>query len=148
MAKRPPCPPGFPWLSPYLTVKDSDKSLDFYQQAFGFEKRMAMPMPDGRTGHAEMNYRGAVIMLSPEGAYGGSCMSPASSGHPTPVGLYVYCDDVDALYKRATAAGAVAKSPPQDMFWGDRVCQLTDPDGHSWSFATNVADFDPSKAPK
>jgi len=53
-----------------------------------------------------------------------------------------------ALYKRATAAGAVSKSPPQEMFWGDRVCQLTDPDGHSWTFATNVGDFDPSKAPK
>jgi PhnB protein len=38
--------------------------------------------------------------------------------------------------------------PPQDMFWGDRMCNLLDPDGHSWSFATNVADFDPSKVPQ
>jgi uncharacterized glyoxalase superfamily protein PhnB len=33
------------------------------------------------------------------------------------------------------------------MFWGDRLCKLMDPDGIIWNFATNVADFDPSKAP-
>ena len=31
----------------------------------------------------------------------------------SPVGLYVYCDDVDALYARATAAKAKADGPPQ-----------------------------------
>jgi uncharacterized glyoxalase superfamily protein PhnB len=34
------------------------------------------------------------------------------------------------------------------MFYGDRVVKLTDPDGHLWYFATNVADFDPSTALK
>jgi uncharacterized glyoxalase superfamily protein PhnB len=37
---------------------------------------------------------------------------------------------------------------PQDMFYGDRVCTLVDPDGHIWYFATNVADFDPAKMSK
>jgi uncharacterized glyoxalase superfamily protein PhnB len=138
-----------PWLTPYLTVKDPDAALDFYQRAFGFEKRFAMPGPDGRTAHAEIGYRDAVIMLGPEcvGTENPS-KSPATTGVPSPVGLYVYCDDVDALFARATKAGAKAALPPQDMFWGDRMCSLTDPDGHGWSFATNVADFDPSKAPK
>lgn len=61
------------------------------------------------------------------------------------MGLYVYVEDVDALFARATAAGAKGERPPQDMFYGDRVCQVIDPDGHSWSFGTNVADFDPTK---
>ena len=43
--------------------------------------------------------------------------------------------------------GAKAVFPPQNMFWGDRICKLTDPDGHVWNFATNVEDFDPSKVP-
>ena len=34
------------------------------------------------------------------------------------------------------------------MFYGDRVCTLNDPDGFTWSFATNVADFDPNNVPK
>src|SRR6266852_6173212 len=126
MSKRPARPAGCPWLMPYLIVKDADAALDFYQRAFGFEKRMAMPGPDGRTKHAEVAWRDAVIMFSPEGGGGGGCMAkaPATSGIDSPVGLYVYCDDVDALYARATKAGAKSVMPPQDMFWGDRMCSL------------------------
>jgi PhnB protein len=147
MAKRPAKPSGASWLSPYLTVKDVDAALDFYQRAFGFEKRMSMPGPDGRTMHAELIFRDIVILLGPEG---NQCPSkaPVTTGIAPPIGLYLYCEDVDKLVARATAAGATAASPPQDMFWGDRVCQLRDPNGYTWNFATNVGDFDPSKMPK
>jgi uncharacterized glyoxalase superfamily protein PhnB len=134
-------------MMPMLTVRDADAALDFYQRAFGFEKRMAMPGPDGRTKHAEMVYRDQAIMFGPEGQPGCPARSPTTSGVPAPVGLYLYCDDVDTLCARATAAGAKTVSAPADMFWGDRMCNLTDPDGHVWCFATNVADFDPSKVP-
>ncbi len=63
MSQRPPRPEGFPWLSPYLTVRDGDASLDFYQKAFGFEKRMAHAGPDGKTSHAEMTWRDSLFML-------------------------------------------------------------------------------------
>src|SRR5262249_37081822 len=151
MSQRPARPQGSPWLSPYLTVKDSDAAIDFYQRAFGFNKRFAMPGPNGHTGHVEMVWQDALIMFGPEADWekaGCQVRCPATSGVPSPVSLYVYCDDVDKLFARATAAGAKAVSPPTDMFWGDRMCTLTDPDGHTWNFATNVADFDPSKAPK
>jgi uncharacterized glyoxalase superfamily protein PhnB len=134
------------WLAPYLTVKDAAAAIDFYSRAFGFEKKFAMPGPDGKLAHTEMTYRDCVIMFGPE-REGMPCQSPATSGHPSPVVLYAYCDDVDALFARATAAGAKAVSAPQTMFYGDRVCNVTDPDGHSWYFATNVADFDPANAP-
>ena len=148
MSKRPPRPPGAPWLSAYLIVKDADAALDFYQRAFGFQKHMAMPGPDGRTRHAEVIWQDALIMFSPEGTNPGcQARAPATSGLDSPVGLYVYCEDVDALYARAVKAGAKGVKPPQDMFWGDRMCKLTDPDGHVWNFATNIADFDPSKVP-
>jgi PhnB protein len=147
MSKRPPRPQGSPWLTPYLTVRDADAALEFYQRAFGFEKRFSMKGPDGRTAHVEITWREAVIMFGLEGDRDGcKVKAPVTSGVTPPIGLYVYCDDVDALYARATAAGAASVSAPQDMFWGDRMCRLRDPDGHDWSFATNVADFDPSKA--
>lgn len=148
MPTRPPKPAKMSWLAPYLVVKDADAAADFYTRAFGFEKRFSMPMPDGRTGHTEMAYRDSVIMFGPEAGYGGVCKTPANLGVMSPVGLYVYCDDVDALYSRATAEGASADGPPQTMFYGDRMVKLTDPDGHIWYFATNVADFDPAHAPK
>ena len=143
MSQRPARAAGMPWLSPYLSVQDADAALDFYQRAFGFEKRMVMPGPDGRTKHAEMTYHDMVIMFGT----GGKAQAPDTTGVTSPVGLYLYCEDVDALYQRATAAGVKAVSPPTDMFYGDRVCELHDPDGLAWWFATNIADFDPSNVP-
>jgi uncharacterized glyoxalase superfamily protein PhnB len=123
-------------LSPYLTVASCEAALAFYQRAFGFEKREAVPGPDGRTMHAEMNYQDGLIMMGVEGAYGSVARAPRTTGTATPVGLYVYCEDVDALHARAVAAGAVTVTPPQDTFWGDRMCRVLDPDGHAWNFAT------------
>ena len=146
MANRPAKPSNMPWLTPCLTVKDVDAAAAFYEKAFGFEKHFAMPGPDGRTIHAEVGWRDAAIMIGPESAKR-SRKSPATTGVQPSNSLYVYCDDVEALFKRATAAGATGESAPKDMFWGDRTCTLIDPDGYFWSFATNVADFDPAKAP-
>lgn len=148
MSKRPARPAGMPWLSPYLTVRDAGAALDFYHRAFGFEKRGdGMTGPDGRIQHAEMAWHDAVIMVGPECTYESNIKAPVTSGVASPVNLYLYCDDVDALFARATKAGAKAVSAPQNMFWGDRMCKVADPDGHQWSFATNVEDFDPSKVP-
>jgi len=33
------------------------------------------------------------------------------------------------------------------MFWGDRIAKILDFDGYSWTFATKVREFDPSKMP-
>jgi uncharacterized glyoxalase superfamily protein PhnB len=134
-------------MMPCLVVKDGDAALDFYQRAFGFEKRLAIPGPDGRLKHGEMAWQDTAFMFSPESTEGCPAKSPATSGVPSPMGLYIYCNDVDALFARATAAGAKPVMPPQNMFWGDRMCSVSDPDGHNWSFATNVEDFDPSKVP-
>lgn len=147
MTKRPAKPANMPWLIPCLTVKDADASADFYAKAFGFETRFKMPGPEGRTGHAEIAWRDGLVMIGPECAEH-QCKAPITTGIRPPNSIYVYCDDVDALFQKAKAAGATVESAPQDMFWGDRVCSLIDLDGYPWSFATNVADFDPSKAPR
>lgn len=53
--------------------------------------------------------------------------------------IYLTVDDVDAAFERALATGfTVSKDafyspgPPTPMFWGERVCALLDPFGHSW----------------
>ena len=51
--------------------------------------------------------------------------------------IHLYVDDVDTVYQRAVDAGATAKMPPADMFWGDRYGVLEDPFGHHWSIATH-----------
>ncbi len=147
MAKRPPCPPNMPWLSPYLTVRDVAAAADFYEKAFGFEKSMTMPGPDGQPVHGEVRWHDMVIMFGKEGAFGCTTKTPANSGAECPLGLYFYVDDVDAAFKRAVDAGCTAKTEPETMFWGDRMGTVEDPDGYGWTLATNVADFDPAKTP-
>ena len=147
--KRQPKPADMSWITPALTVRDVNKAMDFYTSNFGFEKGETMPDSHGKIVHGAMRYQGSVvIMLGLEGAFGCKSKSPASSKNDCPINLYVYCDNVDELFDKAKKAGANIVSQLTDMFWGDRTAQFSDIDGYQWTFATNVADFDPSKAPK
>jgi PhnB protein len=135
--------PGMTWVSPYLTVRDANKSLEFYEKAFGFIKHMALADDKGKISHGEVKCNDVVIMFGPEGNPGNPAKAPANSGAASPVSLYIYCEDADAQFQRAVAAGAKGDIEPVDMFWGDRMCRVTDPDGHSWTFATHTGKTSP-----
>ncbi len=138
---------SMPWISPMITVKDVDASLKFYADAFGFEPGGSMKDDNGRTEYANMMYKGQmVLMMMPEQSWGSPSRTPANTGTPTPVSLYVYCDDVDARYEQAKSAGIDVLEEPADMFWGDRLTRLQDADGHVWSFATKIFDYQPEEA--
>jgi PhnB protein len=66
----------------------------------------------------------------------------------TPVGFYVYVDNVDEAWRRAVGAGAKEVSPLTDMFWGDRTGCLQDPFGHKWNLAQHVEDPTPEEMQK
>ena len=50
--------------------------------------------------------------------------------------VYVYVDDVDAVYGRLQQAGVVVHRPPEDMPWGVRELSLADPDGNRLRIGT------------
>jgi uncharacterized glyoxalase superfamily protein PhnB len=141
-------PAGWPALSPYLTVRDAGASLKFYESAFGFKTMGPVMRNDaGVVTHAGMRLGDAAIMFAPQDM-SREMRAPASSGAPDSLSLYVYVPNVDALATRAERGGAMVIQRPADQFWGDRIAILKDPDGYHWTFATNVAEFDPEKAPK
>ena len=129
-------PANMPWVTPYLMVQDVRAAVAFYERAFGFVVRNIHDGPDGQAMHASVEWRDGVVMMGIEGGYGGTTMSPATSGSACPISPYVYCEDVDALVSHAEAAGARKQFPPMDTFWGDRICNLVDPNGYVWCFAT------------
>jgi catechol 2,3-dioxygenase-like lactoylglutathione lyase family enzyme len=49
--------------------------------------------------------------------------------------VVLFVDDVDAMYRRARAAGHEPLTSPADAPWGERYFHLRDPDGHELSFA-------------
>ena len=127
-----------------LTVGDVKAAANFYQKAFGFTKRGIMNGPDGKPMHAELTLRGTTLMLGPEW---GSAKTPKSLGG-SPARLYVYVEDVDKVVAKAVKLGATAKGPVMDMFWGDRVGTVVDPEGHTWMIGTHIAEPTPKEMNK
>jgi PhnB protein len=145
-AKVNPIPGGYHTVTPYLTVNDAARAIDFYKKAFRAQEIMRMDTPNGKIGHAEIKIGDSVVMLGDE-MPGSACHSPTALGGTT-AGVFIYVTDVDAAYKQAVDAGAKADMPPANMFWGDRYGRLTDPFGHSWSIATHVEDVAPEEMKK
>jgi PhnB protein len=132
-------PEGFHSLTPYLTVKDAPRAIDFYKQAFGAEVRGIHYTPDGKIMNADLKIGDSILLLNEEFPNMGA-KSPQSLGG-SPVTIHIYVEDVDKLFNQAQAAGAEAVMPVMDMFWGDRYGQVTDPFGHKWSMATHKEDL-------
>ena len=53
--------------------------------------------------------------------------------------VVLWVDDVDAMYRRALAAGFDPETSPADAPWGERYFHIQDPDGHELSFARPLA---------
>lgn len=143
MSKAKPIPDGYHTITPHLICRDAARTMKFYEQAFGAETIHCMTMPGGGIMHAAMRIGDSQFMIAEENPAWDS-KSPLALG-ATPVPIHLYVSNVDASFQRAVQAGATAKMPPTDMFWGDRYAQVVDPSGHIWSIATHVKDMTPAE---
>jgi len=125
-------------VSAALTVADIPAAVSFYQKALGFTKRGIMNGPDGKPMHAELTLRGTVLMLGPANAAFGK--RTAKDIGASPAALYLYVENVDKVVDKATKLGAASQGPVMDMFWGDRVGTIVDPDGYTWMIGTHKAE--------
>jgi len=141
-----PVPEGYHTVSPYLVIRNAAKAIEFYQQAFAAEERFRMPGPDGKIMHAELQIGDSIVMLSDEFPEMGAPSPQTLNG--TSVSIFLYVEDVDAVFKKAVDAGAKVLMPVADMFWGDRFGKLTDPFGHQWQIATHTEDLTPEEMGK
>jgi PhnB protein len=128
---------------PYLIVDDAIAALDFYQQAFGATEYVRLADPSGKVMHAEVRVGDAAIMLADEFPDMGFC-SPKTLGGSA-VSILLYVDDVDTVFARAIAAGAISTMPVTDQFDGDRRGRLIDPFGHVWIVGTKGAEISPDE---
>ena len=138
-----PIPEGYQTVIPSLAIDGAAEAIDFYKRAFGASERSRMPGPDGMIAHAEIEIGDSVVMLSDP--FPQASTRPPTELGGTSVGLFVYVEDVDATFQKATGAGAETLMEPDDMFWGDRFGTLRDPFGHTWSFATHIEDVAPEE---
>ena len=134
-----PIPEGMHTVTPHLVCAGAADAIGFYVKAFGAVELRRMPGPDGKLMHAQVKIGDSILMLVDEMPEWGALGPKALKG--TPVTIHLSVTDVDAAFAQAVAAGATAKMPPAEMFWGDRYGQVEDPFGHRWSIATHTRDL-------
>jgi len=128
-------PQGYHSVSPYLVVDGAAKLIDFVKQTFNAAESARMDGPQGHISHAEVKIGDSIIMLSDS--------TPEYKAMPAM--LYVYVEDVDAVYKKALQAGATSVSEPKNQFYGDRSAGVKDPLGNHWGIATHVEEVPPEE---
>jgi PhnB protein len=134
-------------MSPYLTVKNAAKAIEFYTAAFGATELYRLTdTASGTIAHAEILINGSHIMLSEENPQWGT-QSPLTLGG-TPVKLCLMVKDTDAAVARASAAGATVEMPPADMFYGFRSGAVCDPFGHRWMIQHEIEKVSPEEMQK
>ena len=122
-------------IFPFLRYQDAPAAFEWLARAFGFEKQMLVPGPDGTIAHAQLRYSGSLIMIGSARDDVMHLKSPAEVGGATQ-GIYVHVDDVDAHHDRAKAAGAEIIMELEDTDYGSREYMARDLEGHLWSFGT------------
>jgi len=143
-ARKPsPIPKGYGSVQAYLIVAGAAKAIAFYKAAFGAKERMRMNGPGGTIAHAELEIGDSVIMLADESP-DWNAYAPTKYGG-SPISLMLYVPNVDAVVKKAAAAGAKITRPVKDEFYGDRRGDIEDPFGHHWHISTHVEDVSPKE---
>ena len=129
-------PAGMHTITPHIVVGHAAAAADWYKQILGAEERNRIEVPGGKLMQVELRFGDSAVMLADEFPELG-VLSPLSVGGTATV-LHLYTDDVDALWKHAVDAGAEVRQPLQDVFWGERYGQITDPFGHRWGLAQHL----------
>jgi uncharacterized glyoxalase superfamily protein PhnB len=134
MSKVNAIPAGLQTVTAQLTIDGAAEAIAFYQKAFGAEEISRAPDPSGKKiWHAQMRLGSSVFFVNDA--------FPEMGGSANKTRLWIYGENVDALFKRATDAGATIKMPLADMFWGDRVGSVADKWGNEWTLGQHIKDM-------
>ena len=124
-------PEGMQSVTPYFICNEAANLISFIEKTFGGNVMARLDGKDDKVMHATMTIGESIIMIA-----------DASEKYAAmPIMVYVYVDDVDAVYKKAIAAKGVSLREPVDEFYGDRSAGIQDPWGNQWWIATHVEDI-------
>src|SRR5688572_3273216 len=123
-------PDGFHTVTPFLVAEQASELIKFIEQSFDGKTTSIFKTDDGHIMHATVRVGDSEIMIADatEKYPAGTCR------------LYLYVEDVDALYDEAMRNGGASLREPIDEFYGDRSCGIKDSWGNEWWIATHVED--------
>ncbi|GGH49160.1 VOC family protein [Dyadobacter endophyticus] len=112
-----------------LYVKDVAASIEFYEKAFGFQRKFISPDNDYgelSTGTTTLSF--AQTALAKTNIPGGFIESdPAAKPFAFEIGFTV--DNVEEVFQKALTVGATRVSEPKTKPWGQTVSYVRDPNG-------------------
>lgn len=132
-----PIPEGFHTITPYLVVRGAAKAIDLYIQAFGAKSGFRDEHPDGRVRHAQIRIGDSHLMIT-DGSPEYTFMKPVQEHNGSPIQLFLYVEDADALFKRCLECGMETVMPVEDHPYG-RGGGVRDPFGFIWWLTTAPA---------
>ncbi len=122
-------PENYSTVSPYLIVDGAQATINFLVQVFGAEELVVIPDGSGKVMHAAVRIEDTVIMLA-------DSFPPNRPAVPSDVHIYV--KDVDSIYYKALAAGAVSVQEPVKKQDPDKRGAVKDSGGTTWWISTKV----------
>jgi uncharacterized glyoxalase superfamily protein PhnB len=116
-------------VTPYVMVQDIEPAIAFAKQVFGAREAHRSVGSAGGI-HCRLHIGDSVVF------FGGAV--PGEPVKPRLLGLHVYVEDADAVYRRALEAGGVSLGPVADRPYGERAGFVRDPAGNHWYIATHT----------
>jgi lactoylglutathione lyase len=107
-----------------LYVRDVQASVDFYERAFGLERRLLHESGQ----YAEME-TGATALAFAAHELAADSVRELANSEPAGFEVCLVTENVEGAYERAVAAGAGAVSEPEEKPWGQHTAYVRDPDG-------------------
>lgn len=110
-----------------IYVPDLTAALDFYERAFGFERRF-----EHESGYGELISGDTTLAFSQDKlaeSHGGPFRPNRPGELPAGFEIALVTDDVAAAFEQAVSAGAVALHPPETKPWGQVVAYVRDLNG-------------------
>ena len=131
---------------PTLAYKDAKRAIKWLCDAFGFEEKVIYESEDGKVTHAELTYKGNMIMLGSSDS--GTPFSKLIK-HPEEIGGYetqsnyiiIDEDEIESHYDKARNHGAKMAMELTAQDYGGKDYTCYDLEGHLWSFGS----YDPWK---
>jgi PhnB protein len=133
VAKRvKPIPDGYRVVTPAFRTAGCARAIDFLKTALGARVRDRYDAPDGTVMHAEVQIGDSIVMCGEAG--------PPGPFGPFPLFAMIYVKDVDRVFRKAVAGGAVVVRELKDQFYGDRNGTVRDAWGNEWTISTHKED--------
>ncbi|MEL7013748.1 MAG: VOC family protein [Pseudomonadota bacterium] len=116
-------------ITPYFTVDDADRLIDFLIAVFDATLIKENRYTDGKVQHVRLLIGNSVVMLN----------SSTDAYSATVSQMHIHVGDVDQTYETALKLGARSLMEPNVRPHGDRMSGIKDPCGNLWWIASKLS---------